>query len=60
MMQISEGVITPSSICIILHILVSLIRSWYRPSAILHRPLSIVPESIVWVLTHAGIEGSLV
>ena len=60
MMQISEGVITPSSIYIILHILVSLIRSWYRPSAILHRPLSIVPESIVWVLTHAGIKGSLV
>ena len=60
MMQISEGVITPSSICIILHILVSLIRSRYRPSSILHRPLSTVPESIVWVLTHAGIEGSLV
>ena len=60
MMQISEGVITPSSICIILHILVSLIRSWYCPSSILHRPLSIVLESIVWVLTHAGIEGSLV
>ena len=60
MMQFSEGVITPSSICIILYILVSLIRSWYRPSSILHRPLSIVPESIVWILTHAGIKGSLV
>ena len=60
MMQFSEGVITPSSICIILYILVSLIRSWYRPSSILHRPLSIVQESIVWILTHAGIKGSLV
>ena len=51
MMQTSEGVITPSLICIILHILVSLIRSWYRPSSyILHRPLSIIPESSLMTL----------